>query len=286
MPKLFPPSLLQDPEAQAFCLQKQLTNIDSLRHHLRESVCLGIDTEGCEGINEGITSMGVAILPPMDCTAQTFRHFPLETQELVDHCGIESYCFYVEGRNRRKPHPLFPFGFSSTTPYPGEEIKAIVDKVKKHYTGKDIVLVGWHPHPRDFPAIKTLIPSLFQEFVGWADVIDIIQQTCISKQEDLLKSWPSLSDVMLCVGFSQDCLPQQRFAHGAGTDAIHTVLVLARLLTYDSGDLPVELWRQRPLRKWRQQQQQQSLTSTGKILQSKDLSWNNLDYKEARDRKP
>jgi len=159
---------------------------------------------------------------------------------------------------------------------PGEEIKAIVDKIKQYYTGKDIVLVGWHPHPRDFPAIQTLIPSLFQEVVGWTDVIDIMQQTCISKQEDLLKSWPSLTDVMLCVGFSQDCLPQQRYAHGAGTDAIHTVLVLARLLTYNSGDLPIELWRQRPLKKWRQQQQQQqqctqSLTSTEKNLQNTGL---------------
>ena len=270
MPKLFPPSLLENPEAQAFCLQKQITDIDSLRHHLRESVCLGIDTEGCEGIKEGITSMGVAILPPMDCTARTFRHLPFETQELVDHFGIESYCFYVEGRNRRKPHPLFRFGLSSTTPRLGEEITAIVDKIKRHYTGKDIVLVGWHPHPLDFPAIQTLIPSLFQEVVGWTDVIDTMQQTCISKQEDLLKSWPSLADVMLCVGFSQDCLPQQRYAHSAGTDAIHTVLVLARLLTYNSGDPPIELWRQRPLKQWRQQQQQQqqctqSLTSTEKI---------------------
>ena len=151
-----------------------------------------------------------------------------------------------------------------------------MDKVKQHHTGKDLVLVGWHPHPRDFPAIQTLIPSLFQEVVGWADVIDIMQQTCISKQEDLLKSWPSLTDVMLCVGFSQDCLPQQRFAHSAGTDAIHTVLVLARLLTYNSGDLPIELWRQRALKQWRQQQQQQqqsaqSLTSTEKNLQNTGL---------------
>ena len=276
MPRLFPPSLLENPEAQAFCLQKQITDLNSLRHHLRESICLGIDTEGCEGIKEGITSVGVAILPPMDCSARTFRHFPFETQELVDRCGIESYCCYVEGRNRRKPHPSFPFGFSSTTPRPGEEIRAIVNKVTQHYAGKDIVLVGWHPHPRDFPAIQTLIPSLFQDVVGWADVIDIVQQLCISKQEDLLKSWPSLTDVMLCVGFSRGCLPQLRFAHSAGTDAIHTVLLLARLLTCDSGDLPLELWRQRPLKQWRQRQQQQqqqrqstqSLTSTENNLRN------------------
>lgn len=123
----------------------------------------------------------------MDCTARTFRHLPFEIQELVDHCRIESYCFYVEGRNRREPHPSFPFGFSSTTLRPGEKIKAIVDKVKQHYPGKDIVLVGWHSHSRDFPAIQTLIPSLFQEVVGWADAIDIMQQICIHKQEDLLR---------------------------------------------------------------------------------------------------
>ena len=264
MPKLFPPSLLKNPEAQAFCLQKQITDIDSLKHHLRESVCLCIDTEGCEGVREGITSIGIAILPPIDSTIQIEQfwkscHLPFKTQELVNSFGIESYCFYIEGRNRRKPHPSFPFGFSSTTPRLeiGNEIKAIIDKIKQRYIKNDIILIGWHPHSRDFPAIQTLIPSLFQEVVGWTDVIDIIQQLCISKQENLLKSWPSLSDVILCVGFSQDGLSQQRFAHSAGTDAIHTLLILARLLTCNSGDLPVELWRQRPLKQWRQQQQRQ-----------------------------
>lgn len=96
-----------------------------------------------------------------------------------------------------------------------------MDNVKQHYTGKDIVLVGWHPHPRGLPAIQTL-PSLFQEVVGWGDVIDIMQQICISKQEDLLKSCPFLNDIMLYVGFSQDCLPQRRFAHGVGTDAMRS----------------------------------------------------------------
>ena len=77
---------------------------------------------------------------------------------------------------------------------------------------------------------------------------------------------------MLCVGFSQGCLPQLRFAHSAGTDAIHTVLLLARLLTCDSGDLPLELWRQRPLKQWRQQQQStQSLTSTENNLRNTGL---------------
>ena len=87
MPKLFPPILPS----------KANHGYRFLRHHLRESICLGIDTEGCKGIKEGMTSIGVAILPPIDCTARTFRHLPFETQELVDHCGIESYCFYVEG---------------------------------------------------------------------------------------------------------------------------------------------------------------------------------------------
>ena len=107
MPKLFPPSLLENPEAQAFCLQKQITDLDSLRYHLRESVCLAIDTEGCEGIREGITSVGIAILPPMDCSTWTFNHLSFKTQEFVNHYGIESYCFYVEGRSFVPVWPQF-----------------------------------------------------------------------------------------------------------------------------------------------------------------------------------
>ena len=256
MPKLFPPSLLENPETQAFCLQRQITDTGSLRHHLRESICLGIDMEGCEGIGEGITSIGLALLPPTDFLARTFPSLPFSTQELVERYRIESYCLYVEGRSRRKPHPSFPFGSSTKTSDPGGEIKAIVDGIKQRYAGKDIVLVGWHPHPLDFPAIQALVPSLFQEVVGWVDVVEVTQRICVSKQEDLVKSWPPLGDVMLCVGFSEDCLPQ-RFSHSAGSDAIHTVIVLARLLTFNSNELPIELRRQRLLKQWQQQQQQQ-----------------------------
>lgn len=255
MPKLFPPSILEDTKTQAFCLQKQITDTGSLRHHLQKSVCLGIDMEGCERIGEGITSTGLAVLPPTDFLAKTFPSLLFETQELVERYRIDSNCVYVEGPSRRKPHPSFPFGLSTKTSDPGAEIKAIVDRIKLRYAGKDIVLIGWHPHPYDFLAIQALVPSLFQEVVGWADVVDVTQQICVSKQEDLVKSWPPLGDVMLCVGFSESCLPQ-RFGHSRGSDTIHTVIVLARLLTYKSNELPIELRRQRLLKQWQQQQQQ------------------------------
>ena len=119
MPKRFPPSLLESLEARTFCLQKEITDTDSLRHHLRESVCLGIDVEGCEGIGEGITSIGLAILPPTDFLFKSFPSLPFETQEFVEQYQIESYCFYVEGRSRRKPYPPFPFGSTVTTVDPG-----------------------------------------------------------------------------------------------------------------------------------------------------------------------
>ena len=257
MPKVFPLSLLENPLAHEFYLQKQITDVDCVRYHLRDSICLGIDTEGREGIREGITSVGIAVLPPMDCVARTFHDASFDIQKLVDHYGIESSCLYVEGRKRRKPHPSFSFGLSCTTTRPGEEIRAIVDKVKQHYPGRDIILVGWHPQTLDLSAIQALIPDLFHEVAGWVDVIDIMQQICVSKQEDLLRTWPSLTDVMLCVGFGRDCLPELRFAHCAGTDAIHTIPLLARLLTYESGDCSVGIWRQRPLKQWRHQEEKE-----------------------------
>lgn len=118
----------------------------------------------------------------------------------------------------------------SKTTDPRRETKAIVDDIKRHFAGKAVVLIGWHPHPRELPAIQALVPSLFQEVVGWVDVVDVTRRICVSKQEDLAKSWPSLGDVMLSVGFSEICLPP-RFCHCAGSDAIHTIAILVRLLT-------------------------------------------------------
>ena len=259
----FPPSLLEDPEAGPFCSRRQITDIGSLRHHLRASVCLGFDVEGCEGIGGGVTSIGLAVLPPTDFVSRAFPSLPFETQELTERYQIESYCFYIKGRSRRKSHPPFPFGLSAKTADPGGEMKAIVDSIKQRYIDKDIVLICWHPHPRELPAIQALAPSLFQEFAGWADVVDVTQQICVSKQENLVKSWPPLSDVMLCVGFSEDCIPQ-RFIHSAGSDAIHTIIVLARLLTYDPDELPIEIRRRRPSKS--------SSSSNKKVLVSRQPS--------------
>ena len=94
-----------------------------------------------------------------------------------------------------------------------------------------------------------LVPSLFQEVIGWVDVVDVTRQICVSEQEDLAKSWPPLSDVMLSVGFSENCAPQ-RFCHSAGSDAIHTIAVLARILTCDPDGPPIELRRRRLLKQW------------------------------------
>jgi hypothetical protein len=205
MPKLFPPSLLENPGARIFCLEKQITDPTALRHHLEESVCLAIDVEGCEGIGEGITSIGLAVLPPTDFLSRPFPPVPFDTQDFVDRYQIESHCFHVEGRTRRKPHPPFPFGANTQTTDPGRAITDIVDAIKQRYVDKDIVLVGWYPYAREFPAIQLLAPSLFQEVVGWVDVVDVAQQLCISEQEDLAKIWPPLCDVMLSVGFSEEC---------------------------------------------------------------------------------
>ena len=54
-------------------------------------------------------------------------------------------------------------------------MKAIVNGIKQRYFGKKIVLIGWSPRSVEFPAIQMLIPSLFQEVVGWADVVDVAQ---------------------------------------------------------------------------------------------------------------
>ncbi|KAL6787185.1 hypothetical protein J3E68DRAFT_432204 [Trichoderma sp. SZMC 28012] len=253
MPKRFPPTLLESPEAGLFCLQKQITDLSSLRHQLKDSVFLGIDVEGCEGIGEGITSIGLAILPPTSLQSTEFPSLPFETQEFVDRYKIESYCLYLEGRSRRRPFPPFPSGCTIKTADAGKEIRTIVDSIKQRYIGKDIILVGWHPHPRELPAIQVLFPSLFQEMVGWVDVVDIIQQVCISKQEDLAKTWPPLGDVMLSIGFSKNCKPQ-RYCHCAGSDAIHTIAVLVRLLTHDTNGPSLEVRRRRPLKQWRQRQ--------------------------------
>lgn len=232
-------------------MQKQITDIDLLRHHLRESVCLCIDTGGCEGIREGITSIGLAMLPPTDFSANRFPTPPFSTEQLVEQYRIESYCLYIEERSRKKPHPPFPFGVSIHTSDPAGEITSIVQKIKQRYPGRDIVLIGWHPHARDYPAIQFLIPALFREVVGWADVLDVMQQTCFSRQEDLARTWPPLGDMMLCVGFGEECVPM-RVGHSAGSDAVHTVMILARLLTFGDDELPVEVRRRRLLKQWRQ----------------------------------
>ena len=75
-----------------------------------------------------------------------------------------------------RPHPVFPYGLTSRTSRPDESIRAIVDDLKRVHSGSEIVLIAWHSLARDFAAIQAIVPSIFQEFVGWIDVLNIVQQ--------------------------------------------------------------------------------------------------------------
>ena len=57
---------------------------------------------------------------------------------------------------------------------------------------------------------------------------------------------------MLCVGFGEECVPLRGLGHSAGSDAVHTVIVLARLLACGEDELPLEVRRQRWLKQWKQ----------------------------------
>jgi hypothetical protein len=129
-------------------------------------VCLGIDVEGCEGIGEGITSIGIALLPPTELLSRTFPSLPFQTEKFVEWYQVECRCFYIEGRSRRKPHPPFPFGSIVKTVELDGEMKVIINDIKKRYASNNTVLIGWYPHPRELPAIQALVPILFQEVVG------------------------------------------------------------------------------------------------------------------------
>lgn len=154
---------------------------------------------------------------------------------------------YLEDRHRKKPHPAFSFGHTIRTTKENidQEIQAVIDGVKQRFSKKDMVLVGCHPHPRELPGLQALAPDIFCEVAGWVDVTDVTRQICVSKQEDLDKTWPSLGDVLLSVGLSATCQPQ-RYHHSDGNDAIHAVGLLVRLLTHSGAHLEVR--RQRVLK--------------------------------------
>jgi hypothetical protein len=61
--------------------------------------------------------------------------------------------------------------------------------------------------------------------------------------------------VMLSVGFSEECAPQ-RFCHSAGSDAIHAIGVMARILTCDPDGPP-------PLKQWQEQRLKQERSDGG-----------------------
>jgi hypothetical protein len=267
--KLFPPTLLATPEVRDFCLHKQIMDINFLRYQLRESLLLSIDVEGQERFSAGITSIGLAILPPhaqdvLAAASQALKP-PFWTREVVHHFNVESSCIKIEGRSRNRPSPRFSLGKSITTADAGRQIRDIVAGDKQRHACKELVLVGWHPHTLELSCIRTLCPDIFQEFAGWVDVLVVMRRTCVSKQEDLTKNWPSLGDTMRSVGFNENCLPQRR-CHSAGDNAIGALGVLVRLLTRDPFAPPIEVQRQRPLKKWLQEKQRVGDTSLDGVL--------------------
>jgi len=209
--------------------------------------CIGLDVEGVEGIAAGVTSIGLAILPPLPALfAQepdaVYRQYhdnarrQIDLDEIVAQHGISAHCFALQGRIRARSYEKFHYG--SVTHIHVSEIEptviAVVESIRVRDPDSTFILVGFDMD-LEFRAISSMFPSLSRYVIAYTDVAGMA-----GRLADARFSFhkASLRDTMLALGFCRNHSIQPRAGHhSAGMDAVRTLGILIALIRRHASSL-------------------------------------------------
>ncbi|KAK3332961.1 hypothetical protein B0T19DRAFT_398681 [Cercophora scortea] len=216
-------------------LGTRLNNLEQLRTVVEESYCIGLDVEGVEGIAAGVTSVGLAILPPTPTA-----HFGIDqachdaqgTRDLdriVARYRIEAHCFAVDGRERSRSYEKFHYGsviFVQASQIE-ETVVAVLESIQSRDPAATMVLIGFDMEC-EFRAISSTFPNINRFVMGWADIATMAGKLADARFSHLKAS---LRDTMLALSFLRNHGIQRRASdHSAGMDAVRTIGILVALL--------------------------------------------------------
>lgn len=223
--------ILDTPAHRSMWYDSALQDLKRLRELMHASYCVSIDVEGQEDSSSGITSVGIAILPPTSVTgSDSFcrrQDGDINLDDLVLQHRIGSHCFAIQGRSRSVGYEKFHYGPVTTVDDSETEgkITAILDAVNCPRTPASIILVGFDMSA-DMRAISSKFLAVLEYATQWVDIGVLARR--LSTRPHLR---PSLRDIMLSLGFRRNHSVQTRYSnHSAGMDAVRTLGTLIALV--------------------------------------------------------
>ncbi|KHE86789.1 hypothetical protein GE21DRAFT_1252643 [Neurospora crassa] len=225
----------------------KITTLNHLRSLVPHSYCIGIDVEGIEGIAQGITSVGISILPPVFSLSPASADgswpwpFPDHHQGQIDldtiasHYRLQSYCFAVLGRERARSYEHFHYGEVVHHPitHLQSTIVSVLQSIRLQDPTAHTILVGFDME-LEHRAVKSVFPLLDDHVTHWCDVSHTgLADARWEGRRVAHKTHRkiSLRDAMLALNFRRNHGIQPRARHhSAGMDAVRTLGTMLALL--------------------------------------------------------
>ncbi|KAK3342230.1 hypothetical protein B0H65DRAFT_589337 [Neurospora tetraspora] len=226
---------------------EKITSLDHLRSLVPHSYCIGIDVEGIEGIAQGVTSVGISVLPPVFSlsTASKDGSWPwpfldyhqgqIDLDTIASHYRLQSHCFAILGRERARSYEHFHYGEVVHHPitHLQSTVVSVFQSIRLDNPTAPIILVGFDME-LEHRAISSVFPLLGDYVTHWCDIshtglADARWEDKKEAHKTHLKI--SLRDTMLALNFRRNHGIQPRARHhSAGMDAVRTLGTMLALL--------------------------------------------------------
>jgi hypothetical protein len=236
------PSFIKTDEAREFWKDKRIKDIDTIRVQPSTFTYVALDCEGQEGYGDGVTSIGLALLPSTH-PPEIFQAWPwrdVNLDNIVLSYNIRSLSLRIPERHRgRVPEP---FRYGDVDSVPRLELEHYICQyveAAKQQEQKSLILVVWGIE-NEMRAIVSLFPGLLSILDGWIDLADII--TYMSGIRTKAKR--SLRDTLLTFGLEKNYSVQTLCPHDPGMDAVRTTAALAGLVVCPMRELVIPNWTQ------------------------------------------
>lgn len=171
---------------------------------------------------------GIAYIPPVESFHGDDLGLPRNLMSYQQHYGIQSRCYQIRGRQRKKGGQAFAFGEVNVVDADLVEERLLKIMNSFHNTGSKPVLAGFDLS-FELRVIAAHYPRLTGLFSSWVDV----QELATDASGRHPTKMPSLRDTLIALGFGDDpraVCGRRNWRHCAGNDVMRLAAGLVELM--------------------------------------------------------
>lgn len=182
---------------------------------------------------------GIAYIPPIQTFHSDDLDLPRTLVSYQQHYGIQSRCYHIRGRERKRGGQAFAFGEVDLVDSELVEERLLGIMSSFNNAGSKPVLVGFDLS-FELRVIAAHYPRLTGMFSSWVDV----QELAADASGRHPTKMPSLRDTLIALGFGGDVgavCSHRNWRHCAGNDVVRVAAGLIELMRRPESSLPLEI---------------------------------------------